>query len=39
MAIIIDREPGYKGEKKVRQSIANFFSDDRVVYNNRELPV
>ena len=37
MAIIIDSEPEYKGEKKVRQSIARFFSDDCVVYNNREV--
>lgn len=37
MAIIIDNEPEYKGEKKVRQSIADFFSDDCVIYNNREV--
>ncbi len=37
MAIIVDNESIYRGEKKVRQAIADFFSDDVVVYNNREV--
>ena len=37
MAIIVDHEPEYKGERKVRDAIAEFFSDDVVVYNNREV--
>ena len=37
MAIIVDNESEYKGERKVRQAIADFFSDDVVVYNNREV--
>lgn len=37
MAIIVDNESIYKGEKKVRQAIADNFSDDVVVYNNREV--
>ena len=37
MAIIVDHESEYKGEKKVRDAIAEHFSDDVVVYNNREV--
>lgn len=37
MAIIVDRESAYKGERKVRDAIADFFSDDVIVYNNREV--
>ena len=37
MAIIVDHEPEYKGERKVRDAITEFFSDDVVVYNNREV--
>ena len=37
MAIVVDHEPEYKGERKVRDAIAEFFSDDVVVYNNREV--
>lgn len=37
MAIIVDHESAYKGERKVRDAIAEFFSDDVIVYNNREV--
>ena len=37
MAIIVDKESKFKGERKVRQAIADFLSDDVVVYNNREV--
>lgn len=37
MAIIIDQVSEYKGERKVRDAIERFFSDDVVVYNNREV--
>ncbi len=37
MAIIIDHESSYKGERKVREAIATYFSDDVIVYNNREI--
>ena len=37
MAIIVDHESEYKGERIVRDAIAEFFSDDVVVYNNREV--
>ena len=37
MAIVIDHEPAYKGERKVRDAIAEHFSDDVIVYNNREI--
>ena len=37
MAIIVDHESEYKGERKVRDAIAEYFSDDVVVYNNREV--
>ena len=37
MAIIVDHESEYKGERKVRDAIAEYFSDDAVVYNNREV--
>lgn len=37
MAIIVDHEPEYKGERKVRDAITEFFSDGVVVYNNREV--
>lgn len=37
MAIVVDHESEYKGEQKVRNSIAEYFSDDVIVYNNREV--
>lgn len=37
MAIIVDHESAYKGEQKVRDAIAEHFSDDVIVYNNREV--
>lgn len=37
MAIIVDRESDYKGERIVRQSFAEFLSDNVIVYNNREV--
>lgn len=37
MAIVVDHESEYKGERKVRDAIAEHFSDDVVVYNNREI--
>lgn len=37
MAIVVDYESEYKGERKVRDAIAEHFSDDVVVYNNREV--
>lgn len=37
MAIIVDRESEYKGERTIRNAIENFFSNDVVVYNNREV--
>ena len=37
MAIVVDHESEYKGERKVRDAIAEHFSDDVVVYNNREV--
>lgn len=37
MAIIVDHESEYRGEQKVRNAIAEYFSDDVVVYNNREV--
>ena len=37
MAIIVDHESEYKGEREVRDAIAEYFSDDVVVYNNREV--
>lgn len=37
MAIIVDKESEFKGERKVRQAIADYLSDDVVVYNNREV--
>ena len=37
MAIIIDHESEYKGEQKVRDAIAAYFSNNVVVYNNREV--
>lgn len=37
MAIVVDHESEYKGERKVRDAIAKHFSDDVVVYNNREV--
>ena len=37
MAIIVEHEYEYKGERKVRDAIAEYFSDDVVVYNNREV--
>lgn len=37
MAIIVDHESDYKGEQKVRNAIANFLSDDVVVYNKKAV--
>lgn len=37
MAIVVDKESPYKGEQKIRDAIAENFSDDVVVYNNREV--
>ncbi len=37
MAIIVDRQSEYEGERVVRQAIADCLSDDVVVYNNREI--
>lgn len=37
MAIVVDNESPYKGEKKVRDAIVEHFSDDVVIYNNREV--
>lgn len=37
MAIVVDPESVYKGERKVREAIAEYFSDDVIVYNNREV--
>lgn len=37
MAIIVDHESVYKGERKVRDAIEEFLSDDVIVYNNREV--
>lgn len=37
MAIVIDHESEYKGEQKIRNAIAEYFSNDDVVYNNREV--
>lgn len=37
MAIVVDPESVYKGERKVREAIAEHFSDDVIVYNNREV--
>lgn len=37
MAVIVDHESSYKGERKVREAIAAYFSDDVIVYNNREI--
>lgn len=37
MAIIVDNESAYMGERKVRDAIADHFSDDVIVYNNREV--
>jgi len=37
MAIVVDHESEYKGERKVRDAIAEHFSDDVVIYNNREV--
>ena len=37
MAIVVDHESEYKGERKVRDAIAAYFSNDVVVYNNREV--
>lgn len=37
MAIVVDKESSYKGEQKIRDAIAENFSDDVVVYNNREV--
>ena len=37
MAIVVDHESEYKGEQKVRDAIAEHFSDEVVIYNNREV--
>jgi len=37
MAIVVDHESAYKGERKVRDAIAKHFSDNVIVYNNREV--
>lgn len=37
MAIVVDHESEYKGERKVRDAIAEHLSDDVVIYNNREV--
>lgn len=37
MAIVVDHESEFKGEQKVRNAIADHFSDEVVVYNNREV--
>lgn len=37
MAIVVDHESEYKGERKVRDALAEYFSDDVVIYNNREV--
>lgn len=37
MAIVVDHESEYKGEQKVRNAIAEHFSDEVVIYNNREV--
>ena len=37
MAIIVDHESEYKGERTVRNAIEDYFSNDVVVYNNREV--
>lgn len=37
MAIVVDHESEYKGERKVREAIAEHFSDDVIIYNNREV--
>lgn len=37
MAVVVDVKSSYKGEQKVRNTIEEFFTDDTVVYNNREV--
>ncbi len=37
MAVVVDVKSSYKGEQKVRNAIEEFFTDDIVVYNNREV--
>lgn len=37
MAVVVDVKSFYKGEQKVRNAIEEFFTDDVVVYNNREV--
>lgn len=37
MAIVVDHESTYTGERKVRDAIVEHFSDDVIVYNNREV--
>ena len=37
MAIVVDHESEFKGEQKVRAAIADHFSDEVVIYNNREV--
>lgn len=37
MAIVVDQESSYIGEQKVRNAIIKYFSDDVVIYNNREV--
>ena len=37
MAVIVDHESAYEGERQVRNSIEKHFSNDVIVYNNREV--
>ena len=37
MAVVVDVKSSYKGEQIVRNAIEDFFTDDAVVYNNREV--
>lgn len=37
MAILVDHESEYKGEKVVREAFGKYFSDRTIIYNNREV--
>lgn len=37
MAVVVDVKSFYNGEQRVRNAIEEFFTDDVVVYNNREV--
>ena len=37
MAVVVDVKSSYNGEQRVRNAIEEFFTDDVVVYNNREV--